>query len=784
MDLRGNRIDAGDWHGRGLHIFSRMAGSLTNRTLARCEAQLQLDELQYPRARGRNLALSSLSSAEDATGQQMRTTVSARAASLESPLGAATVNQVVASMRHGWSVFSPWNLDWSVETSRLRTIWGEAAHCSMAGQAAPQLVWSDWRPIGDEAHLWRRLEPFDLDWSVEVRQVNAPQLALEKVFCKGQWRAPEVLLETLDVNLYGGTVQSDGCLDVISREVVARASLAFDVQKVLPLLTPKSRRWLSQFGWQSPPQASGSMRVVLPDWRDSHPRWRDEVMPTLELAGQFRGESGTFRGVPVSYAQSHFTLTNAVWHLPDLLVRRPEGEATLAYQGDMQSHDYHWKVQAQVDPKALRPLLEQEAAQRALDQFDFTVPPTVQGEVSGRWEDLASVRFQGHVNATNFTFRKETCSLFDAELALTGSSLQFRNVTVRHDTQEITVPNGSYDLTERVVYVTNAISTMDPGVVTRAIGPRIAAAFEPYHFDVPPRVEVSGCLPTSNTLDADVRFAVTAGLFRYWKLGIPDMTADVYWHGDDLAITRLRAKFYGGNLHWQGTFDFSVPVGAQMSFQGHVRNADLHELMRDLGLKTNNVQGSLDAHLKIQSANSDDWRSWQGLGQARLRDGFLWDIPIFGFFSPVFNSIRPGLGSSRVNAGDATFHIEDSVLHTSDLELKSPALRLRYNGWVDFKGAVDTRVQAEIFRDAWGIGRVLSMALWPLSKAFEYRITGSIHQPETEPVFIPKALMWPFHPWKSLKKLFTRKPRSAEAPEIRDYFTPSLDNSDSPDARN
>ena len=41
----------------------------------------------------------------------------------------------------------------------------------------------------------------------------------------------------------------------------------------------------------------------------------------------------------------------------------------------------------------------------------------------------------------------------------------------------------------------------------------------------------------------------------------------------------------------------------------------------------------------ITRANSDDWRSWQGAGRARLRDGFLWDIPIFGFFSPMLRRL-------------------------------------------------------------------------------------------------------------------------------------------------
>src|SRR5207302_11055356 len=121
------------------------------------------------------------------------------------------------------------------------------------------------------------------------------------------------------------------------------------------------------------------------------------------------------------------------------------------------------------------------------------------------------------------------------------------------------------------------------------------------------------------------------------------------------------------------------------------------------------LEGSLDGQLTIASANTDDWRSWQGSGQIRLRHGFLWDIPIFGFFSPVLNTIVPGLGKSPISAARASFKIDQSVVQTDDLELKSPALRLLYNGSVDFKGKVNARLQAEILRDAWGVGRVVSV---------------------------------------------------------------------------
>ena len=38
-----------------------------------------------------------------------------------------------------------------------------------------------------------------------------------------------------------------------------------------------------------------------------------------------------------------------------------------------------------------------------------------------------------------------------------------------------------------------------------------------------------------------------------------------------------------------------------------------------------------------------------GFGDLVLRDGVIWDIPIFGIFSPVFNAISPGFFATEAN---------------------------------------------------------------------------------------------------------------------------------------
>jgi hypothetical protein len=55
--------------------------------------------------------------------------------------------------------------------------------------------------------------------------------------------------------------------------------------------------------------------------------------------------------------------------------------------------------------------------------------------------------------------------------------------------------------------------------------------------------------------------------------------------------------------------------------------------------------------------------------------------------------------------------------------------------------------------------------LWPVTKLFEYRITGTLGDPKTEPLYVlPKILLMPFHPIKTLKDLIPDEPKPLEIP--------------------
>jgi hypothetical protein len=159
------------------------------------------------------------------------------------------------------------------------------------------------------------------------------------------------------------------------------------------------------------------------------------------------------------------------------------------------------------------------------------------------------------------------------------------------------------------------------------------------------------------------------------------------------------------------------------------------------------------------AGNTEQANSWMGYGKVHLRDGLIWDFPVFGLFSPILNTIAPGLGNSRAKQGSGGFLITNSVISTTDLDIQATAMRMHFAGTLDFEKRINSRVEAELLRDLPGVGLLVSKILWPVTKIFEYEVSGTLGDPRAQPLYmIPKILLFPLQPLKILKEIVTPAP--------------------------
>jgi len=347
----------------------------------------------------------------------------------------------------------------------------------------------------------------------------------------------------------------------------------------------------------------------------------------------------------------------------------------------------------------------------------------------------------------------------------TNQLLSFFDGRVERDKGEHGSAAGvAVDLREQKLYFTNALSTLNPYAVARAIGDYALDAIAPYQFDSPPTVRLHGAVDLKRkSFEEDLHFEVAGGYFHWGQLSLEQLVGKVDWVGQTLAVTNVLGGFRAGQLTGNAWFDFGGLDDAQFSLKTKLEGVDLRQLETRSPGKTNRLEGMLDGELVITSALADDPKSWQGYGRLNLRDGLLWDIPMFGVFSPVLNAFAPGLGNSRANEASATFVLTNGVFSSKDLEIRATMMRMALQGTVGLNRRVDTTVEAELLRDVPAVGVVICKVFWPVTKIFEYKVTGTLAEPKAEPLYvIPKILLMPLHPLKSLKGIFTDAPKELE----------------------
>ncbi|MBL9129537.1 MAG: hypothetical protein JNL97_17935, partial [Verrucomicrobiales bacterium] len=543
--------------------------------------------------------------------------------------------------------------------------------------------------------------------------------------------------------------------DVLSRLLSVSAESTFDLHGIDGLLGPKSRENFVRYQWASPPWTESRGRVTLPPWGARDVDWEKEVKPTVAVDGRLRVGAGSFKGIPFDQAISTISFDGSTWRLPDLRTRRPEGAQEIAVEYNEDTREYRIDARGRVLPPVLKPVLGTQSGE-ILDLFEFKEGVEAAVSVWGPWTEGTSQSIRGSMVASNFTFRSQPFDRLDATVSYTNRYMVASPVRLIRPEGEATADGVGYDFAEDRLWLTNAVSTMEPRVAAAAISPSFPAKLEHYRFATPPRVTANGTLKPKDTASAQLDFTVRGGPFEFWRLRAETLESDLLWRGNTLVLTNIGGRFFDGTLAGNAWFDLADPTDGPYRFEAQIRQAELGPLLRHATAgRTNVASGSFDLDLNIDSARTADLHSWNGSGHAILRDGLLWDAPIFGFASPILNAVVPGLGNNRARAAEATFTLTNSLIHSRDLTIECPPAKLFYRGTLDFEQNVNAKVEAQVLGNFTPMGPLFGLILRPLTKLFEFRAAGTLSDVKVEPLYVPKFLLLPLQPFRLLKGLLS-----------------------------
>jgi hypothetical protein len=575
------------------------------------------------------------------------------------------------------------------------------------------------------------------------------------------WRAPQLAVEKLEGRLYEGQLSGDADLNIQSRQLRVRAASDFDPHGISKVLTPAAQRWIGEFGWQKPPAVNAEIRLVLPAWTNRTEGWGSDLRASVQIAGDFSVGAASFRGIGVTSARARLFYTNRVWNVPRLYATRTNGSVEVEYTGNDATHEYNLLFDSRMEPSVALPWLEPEQ-RRLLSEVHFSSPPEIHAEAHGLWHDPGSLAFTGTVLATNFAVHGEPFDDVRAGVQYTKRLLRVSGLRLSQGTGRLEVPLVTADFESRGIVVTNAQSTLDPQMLVKGMGSNAPDFLRIVRFDAAPNVKASGSLVLGDPQATDMRFEIHGEHFHWTDLGADQISGRVHWLGRNVFLTNIDARLYNsGRL--SGWLAFDSAPGRRDGFRSDftAKDIDLGLLARSLTGKSSRVEGMLDGYMALNAPVSANKATWTGHGDIHIHDALLWDIKILGFLSPLLNAISPGLGDSRARQASAVFSIGGGKVSSDDLEIHSTGVRLLYHGSITMNKEVNGRVEADVLRDTPLFGPFLSVVLSPLSKLFEYQITGPLRKPEIKPLYVPKFLMFFARPSHTTKNAEPEPPPTA-----------------------
>lgn len=688
--------------------------------------------------------------------------VQAKCASLELPeLGRARQSQLHAEVELA-NVWPPtpsfvqghWqNQDWQAARAATGLVAAVEWKATLAENALATLT-------NSHLPLAQRAAPIALQWRLALSTSRLDTVLLESASVNGAWAAPLLTLTNLHARLAAGSMKLSATLEVERRALNGSFITDADWHALTPYLPPAWQKEIAAVQWEHPPQVEGTLATTLPEWGVWPTNWLATLAPLTR--GQITLQLGPTRWREVSLTEG---AAQVEWDGRQGRVSRLEARTgTNQLRASATLREDGW-LEARLDwkglPEPLHPFLPSSAL-AALSLWEWRQPPEIQIQGQGHWRQPESWQAEGEVRAAQFSFRGVAIEELATRFHYASNVLTLLEPKIRHPEGEATAQRVEVDFNSQMVFLNKARGTVDPMVVAQTIGPHVVKTLAPFKFGRPIQAEVSGDIPMHGELGARVDFHLAGSPFAWWRFHASNVTATVRWVDEAVTITNLWADFYGGRLQGDLHLDFSSHRDTDMQLQFSLNQIQLAGLMADISNRTNRLEGLLSGHLDAR-ARAGDWKNWNGFGNVELTDGLIWDIPIFGLFSPLLNAISPGLGNSRAREARGSFVIHNSIIKSDDLLIQATGYNLKYRGTVDFDYQVDARVEAELLRETKMLGPALSLFFKPFTKLFEYRVTGTLAEPKTKPVYIPGFLMKILTPFRSLRELLRTEPENKPA---------------------
>ncbi|HVF71304.1 MAG TPA: AsmA-like C-terminal region-containing protein [Chthoniobacterales bacterium] len=445
--------------------------------------------------------------------------------------------------------------------------------------------------------------------------------------------------------------------------------------------------------------------------------------PALSLLGRVAVERFSYKTVPFLQLTADFSWDGARAMVRELRLRHESGEL----RGDVLDapNDFRLTVDSAIDPIVFRAFTSPELG-RFLAEWQWTRPPAIRLTIHGPSRMPETWVGEGNITTQRTRFRGAWMNDARAAVRLANGALTLADL---HVTRDEGAGSGTivYDFAHHEIRFKDIRASLRLTEAIVWVDPKYFKEVAPYKFRHPPSLIVNGVVHFRGPGDhIEIKVDAPTGMdymFLGKNLPFDRVTGRLLFTDDRLQLLDMTAKLFNGDV--RGGADISLAKNdnryrANLALDG----VDFPKLA-DLYFKHNTAHGRLSGTYEWTGLGSEA-RLMQGNGNARVTEGDIFAIPVFGPLSELLSAIIPGAGYSLARQAKSTFTIKEGVIHTDDFKVSGKLFGMVGHGDIHF---LEDKLDFDIRIEAGGAGVVLT----PMYKLFEYKGEGSISKPNWHP---------------------------------------------------
>jgi hypothetical protein len=459
------------------------------------------------------------------------------------------------------------------------------------------------------------------------------------------------------------------------------------------------------------------------------------------------------RGVSLDRARILGTITPERVHLRHLEASRGDEAAVGTYEDALATRDYRFVLSGAMRPHAISPWFGGWWERFWRDYGFHAAAPVFEVDVQGNWIRGHETRVSGRMLAeavtmrdrpfnaaqARFFVRPDWYDLYDARLRRVEGTIDGEvQLRFRPGERDPALQTWTFD------------STADIVSLAGIFGPGGDALFEPYRYDVPPRVSGRGTITQKRGVyDTSIDLRIqTSDTFRYYDFPLEALDTSVIIRDSRVELPDVRARYAGGEVTGKavvdaGTLRFDaklVSADYDLAVQRFSEFLDLQDpetAAREAakpatgeGLGDRKIGGKLSLTLAAEGPLADI-EGYVGTGQVDLVGGDLAQVKLFGPLSTALTGLGIKLGTLQLSEAASRVEVRREKLVFPNLRITGKTGALETDGtYLLPDGSLDFKARLFPLRESSGFfTQVFGLLLEPVSNLLEMRLTGTLDEP-------------------------------------------------------